>query len=173
MKTMILSALMCILMITSVSAQDSIAAAKSNGENTRVELRRGDQKHFDRRHLRDDKAFKHKKAACNKPGREFQKRTPEQQAKFRADFFSERLTLTQKQSSKLYEIFLAEAQSFEQNKAAFAAKDETAKREFMVQQRAATDSKVKKVLTKEEFAKYQAIRDSEHHRGSRHDLHRR
>ena len=152
MRTIILSALMCVMMATTVSAQqDTIKHAKAFPIHK--ELRMKEQKgKIEQREQRVKKDHK----------------TPEERAEGKALFFKEKLTLTQVQGEKLQSIFLEEAKAIEKTKA-------DNKKDEIKKIKAVADKKVQKVLTAEQYAKYKEIcqrhekgKGDRRHRGARH-----
>lgn len=94
-----------------------------------------------------------KKQVCKYDGEGMVKFTPEQAAEQKTRFVSERLTLTSKQSKKLGKIFLDEAKALDVVNANGGNPAEV---------KAKTDKKVKKVLTAEQFAKYEELGRQRH-----------
>lgn len=111
-----------------------------------------------RHHLQKDSA----RVECRKSSEKFrhekrEKLTAEQRAQEKTQFISQKLSLAEQKSKKLFNIFLQEAKSFEESVSEFAGKDEQEKRAAIEKIRVKTESKVKSVLNKEEFAKYREI----------------
>ena len=170
---MILGTLMCVILTTAVSAQqDTIAKRDFRGEDMRPrkELRDDNMQH--RRmplEMREDKRNeprgekpefraegKNRNDFCGKDVRR-EELTPQQHAEEKAKFLTEKLTLTKKQSEKLQKVFLKESEAFLKLKAETEGKDEAVKKEEFKKLKANTDKQVKKILTEEEYAKYQEL----------------
>ncbi|MBR1564915.1 MAG: hypothetical protein IJ650_06180 [Paludibacteraceae bacterium] len=173
MKRMILGTLMCVILTTAVSAQqDTIAKRDFRGEGMRPgkEMRDGHMRHQHMQpEMREGKRgevrgerpdFKAEgrecKAFCGKDVKREQF-TPEQHAEAKTKFLTEKLTLTKKQSEKLQKVFLKESEAFLKLKAETEGQDEAVKKEEFKKLKANTDKQVKKILTEEEFAKYQEL----------------
>ena len=154
MKRMILGTMMCVLMATVAMAQeqDSIVRRDMRPKHEMRADMRGEQ--FRGEHYRGERKGEFRKGEFDKKREDL---TPEQRAKNKADFLTDKLTLTSKQNEKLQKVFLKEVEAFQKAKAELEGKDEAAKKEQFMALKANTDKQVKKILTDEEYAKYKQM----------------
>ena len=141
MKTSIICTLMCFAMVSGLFAQEQNTAKKSDKEQntTRKEMV---IKHHKAKHLH----HRMKKDAI----------TPEQRAERKVQFLTRKLSLTQEQSDKLHKLFLKENETFGKLRAA-QEKAESARHDEMKKLKANTDKQIKKILTDEQYSKYQQL----------------
>ena len=84
------------------------------------------------------------------------RRTPEERAKMQADRFKTALTLTEEQTTKVYEIVLSAAKQMDSLRSANPGGDRASMMETMKPINAARDVKLKAVLTPEQATTYEA-----------------